>query len=132
MTKKLEVGLVNTVQEIVTGEMSAVAYGNVGVDVFATPAMIGLIERTAHFCIPLEDGQATVGTKVNVEHLAATPIGMTVTATAEIIEVEGRRILFKIEAHDEVDQIASGTHERFIVNSMEKFLARVAAKGKSA
>jgi predicted thioesterase len=115
---------------VVSPEVTAAHYGNPGVEVFATPALVALLEQVAHRCIPLQEGQGTVGTKVNVQHLAATPVGMKVIARAEVIEIEGRRVVFKVEAHDEQEQIAAGTHERFIIGSLEKFLARAAAKGK--
>jgi len=75
----------------------------------------------------LLDGQDTVGTQVNVRHLAATPIGMQVRFYAEVLSVEGQRVLFKVEAHDEKEKIGEGTHERFIVD-VGRFATRLQAK----
>jgi predicted thioesterase len=127
----LEVGRVHEIARVVTPELTAEHFGNPGAAVFATPAVISLLEETAIACIAptLGEGQGSVGTHVDVRHLAATPIGMTVVARAELTDVDGRRLVFKVEARDDVEPIASGTHERFVVNSMERFLARALAKG---
>ncbi|MBI3943344.1 MAG: thioesterase family protein [Chloroflexi bacterium] len=130
MTEKISVGLSNEVERLVTHDTTAHVFGNTGVEVFATPALIALLEETAIGCIAayLEEGQTSVGTHVDVRHLAATPLGMKVIARAELVEVEGRKLVFRVEARDEREQIASGTHERFIIQSLAKFLARAAAK----
>ena len=88
--------------------------GSRGVDVLATPVMIGLMEDAArHLVDPLiEPGQMTVGVNLNITHLAATPIGMQVTARAELVAVDGRRLTFNVEAHDEQDKVGEGTHTR--------------------
>ena len=78
---------------------------------------------------PLRPGGPTVGTRVDMRHLAATPPGMTVRAKAVLIETDGRRCLFEVEAWDEVDKIAEGRHERFVVPDLARFLERAAAKG---
>lgn len=97
--------------------------------VLSTPRMIGYLERTAHLgVLPyLKEGQTTVGTLVNVRHLAATPVGMAVRFRAELLQQEGRRLLFKVEAWDEVEKIADGEHERFIIDTA-RFDARLAEK----
>jgi fluoroacetyl-CoA thioesterase len=102
-----------------------------GTRVLSTPNMILGLERTSrNLVLPLLDpGYDTVGTHVNVYHLAATPIGMTVTFRSEVVSVEDRRVNFKVEAFDERDKIAEGTHQRFIVN-VERFAARVQEKGR--
>lgn len=130
MAEQLQIGRVYEIEREVTSEVTADRYGNKGVEVFAMPALIALLEQTAIACVAptLAEGQGTVGTRVEVQHLAATPIGMKVTARAELVEVDGRRLAFNVEAHDEREQIAKDTHERFIVNSMQKFLARAAEK----
>jgi fluoroacetyl-CoA thioesterase len=89
-----------------------------------------LIEHAAAGCVAptLEPGQGTVGTAIAVRHLAATPVGMTVTARAELTEIDGRRLVFKVEARDAVELVAEGTHERFVINSIERFVARAEAK----
>jgi predicted thioesterase len=134
MTEQLTVGRVYEQTRQVTPELTADRYGNAGVEVFATPALIALLEETAIGCVAdaLSPGQGTVGTKVEVQHLAATPVGLTVRARAELIEVDGRRLVFSVSAQDDREPIATGTHERFIVNSMERFLARAAEKANAA
>ena len=93
--------------------------------------MIGWMERTCRDAVLsfLETGHDTVGTHVNVYHLAATPVGMTVTFRTEVTSVEDRRVNFKVEAFDEKEKIAEGTHQRFVVN-VARFAARVQEKGK--
>jgi predicted thioesterase len=99
--------------------------------VLSTPNMILGLERTSRDAVlPLLDpGYDTVGTHVNVYHLAATPVGMTVTFRTEVTSVEDRRVNFKVEAFDEKEKIAEGTHQRFIVN-VARFAARVQEKHK--
>jgi predicted thioesterase len=108
---------------------SAHAYGNEGVHVLGTPALVGLIEDAAlKALLPhLRPGQHSVGSRVDVQHLAPTPIGCEVAITAQIEAVEGRRVRFVVEAHDSNDEIARGTHTRVIVDS-DRFADRVAAK----
>lgn len=110
---------------------TAQAYGSGAVAVFATPAMVGLMEKAALSSVDplLESGQTTVGTRVEVQHLAATPVGMKVVAVSELLEVDGRRLVFRVEARDEIEVVGRGTHERFIVPE-KKFLERTAAKKK--
>src|ERR1035437_8448503 len=93
------------------------------------PIMIGFMEMTCrNTVLPLLDaGYDTVGTHVNVAHLAASPIGMSVTFTAEVIRVDGRRVEFRVEARDEKEKIGEGTHERAIIN-IAKFATRLAQK----
>ena len=97
--------------------------------VLATPHLAAMLEKVAHeLCIPyLEEGCATVGTNLNLNHLAATPVGMKVTVSATVTEAEGRKIVFSLEAHDEAEKIADGTHTRFSVFS-EKFQTKCDAK----
>ncbi len=97
--------------------------------VLATPHLAAMLEKAAHeLCIPyLEEGCATVGTQLNLNHLAATPIGMQVTVCATVTEAEGRKIVFELEAHDETEKIADGTHTRFSVFA-EKFQAKCDGK----
>lgn len=109
----------------VTPEMTAAAMGSGALEVLATPSMIALMEGTAQEAVQnlLEDGQGTVGTRIDVRHLAATPVGMEVTCTAEITEVDRRRIVFTVKAQDEKELIGEGTHERFVIDN-EKFFAK--------
>jgi len=90
--------------------------------VLSTPDLVRIIEQTAIEAVSphLPAGQATVGTKVDIAHLAATPVGMTVTATVELIEVDRRRLAFRIEVRDELDEVARGTHERFVIDGAQR------------
>ncbi|MFQ5897441.1 MAG: thioesterase family protein [Candidatus Methylomirabilia bacterium] len=127
----LRPGAVAEVDVIVTPERTADAMGNKGVMVFATPFLIGLLEDAAGAIIHphLPPGAATVGTWMEMRHLAATPVGMRVRARAELTETDGKRFRFRVEASDEVEKVAQGTHERLVVASLEKFLSRAMAKG---
>jgi len=111
---------------IVSHQNTAAALRSGAVAVFATPMMIALMEAAASQAIAgaLQEGDITVGTMVHVRHLAASPIGQRVRATAELTEVNGRRLLFTVEAYDEKRKIGEGQHERFIVNR-ERFLANI-------
>jgi len=125
----LSPGLRATAETKVTPENCASAVGSGGVDVFSTPMMIALMEQAAARAVQphLAEGETTVGTLVNVQHLAATPPGMAVRTTAVLERVDGRRLLFRVEAFDEREQIGSGTHERVIVRTA-KFLKRAQEK----
>ena len=116
---------------LVTSEVAIDFMGNEAARVLATPHLIWNLELTCRETIKpfLEDGFDTVGTEVNVKHLAATPLGMSVTFHAEVIEVDGNRVHCKVEAFDERDKISEGTHERFIVN-VARFATRVQAKAQ--
>jgi fluoroacetyl-CoA thioesterase len=100
-------------------------------EVFATAFMVGFMEWACMEALRpyLEEGERTLGTMINVSHQAATPPGMQVTARVKCLEVDGKRTLWEVEVHDEVELIGRGTHERFTVNH-DKFSARVAAKRK--
>lgn len=108
---------------------TALSHGSGTLPVFATPAMIELMENAAmKASIPyLEDDETTVGTLINVKHLSATPVGGTVTCEAELIDMDGRKLVFKVTAEDNKGVIGEGTHERFIVKK-EKFLAKAQEK----
>ena len=114
---------------LVTSELAIDFLGVEGARVLATPHLIGLLEMTARNAIKpyLDDGFDTVGSRVDVRHLAATPMGMSVTFRAEIIAVEERRVTCRVEARDEKEKIAEGTHERAVVN-VARFATRVQAK----
>ena len=114
---------------LVTNENAITFLGTEGARVLSTPHMIGYMERTCRdTALPfLDAGHDTVGTHVNVSHLAAAPLGMTVTFTAEITAVKDRRIEFRVEAWDEKEKIGEGTHERAVIN-VAKFATRLAQK----
>lgn len=124
----LTVGMRGDASLVVTEQQTAAAFGAGGVRVFGTPLMIGLMENAAWRLAQAElpEGETTVGTLVNVRHLAATPVGATVTATAELIEIDGRRLVFRVSARDDRQLIGEGTHERARVK-LDRFLARVNA-----
>jgi fluoroacetyl-CoA thioesterase len=122
----LKPGLCGEAMTVVAYENTAASVGAGGVEVFGTPMMIALMENAAWRAVAhsLKEGEVTVGTVVNVRHLAATPLGQQVRATAELIEIDGRRLIFNVEAFDEKRKIGEGQHERFIVN-LERFIQRI-------
>jgi predicted thioesterase len=126
----LEIGLRGEATLTVGEEQTAAKFGAGGVHVLATPVMIGLMENAAWQAVEheLPDGDSTVGTVVNVRHLAATPIGEQVVATAELVEIDGRRFVFRVSAHDEHRLIGEGIHERARID-LARFLKRVESGG---
>lgn len=129
----LNKGIIGKEELIVTEENTAKAVGSGGLEVFATPALIALAEKTAFQSVAehLEEGQSTVGTHIDIKHIAATPVGMKVTCETELIELDSenpRRLVFSVNIYDEVEKVAEGTHERFIIYS-ERFQNK--ANGKS-
>jgi fluoroacetyl-CoA thioesterase len=126
----IEVGLVHEVTLTVQENETARVNGGESLPVvFSTPRMISHMERTAHYAVLpyLKEGQTSVGTLVSVRHLASTPPGAQVRVRVELIEVDRRRLRFKVEAWDEVDKIGEGEHERFIVD-LERFNQRLESK----
>ena len=126
---EIPVGAKGRVDGVVTDQLTAAAIGSGSVEVFATPYMVAAMENAA--CEALRpyygEGENSVGTKLEISHDAATPVGMKYWAEAEVTEVDRRRIVLKVTAYDETGVIGSGTHERFIIQ-MEKFLAKAEAK----
>jgi len=116
-------GLSAEIEQVVTHELTADALGNRGVRVFATPFVINLMELTCNAAMKphLPPGGASVGTMVEMKHLAATPL----------LESDEKRCLFQVEVFDEVEKIAEGRHARFVVPNLEKFLARAMTKGRA-
>ena len=114
---------------LVTSDIAIDFMGVENARVLSTPHLIWYLEIAGRNALKplLEEGYDSVGTEVHVHHLAATPLGMHVTFTAEVIEVDDRRVRFRVEAHDEREKVAEGTHERFIVN-IARFATRVQAK----
>ncbi len=115
----LKTGIKGHQELVVTQELTAKNMGSGVMDVFATPAMLALMEKTAFTSVAeyLNEGCGSVGTKVDIEHVASSPVGMKITCDSELIEVEGRKLVFKVEAYDEKGLIGKGTHERFIVEN---------------
>lgn len=114
----LEVGTMGQEEVIVSEELTAKCMGSGELDVFATPAMLALMEKTAYRSVAdqLEEGCGSVGTMVSLTHSAASPLGMKVTCTSRLVAVDGRKLTFEIEAKDEKELIGKATHERFIVD----------------
>ncbi len=125
----IEKGIRGEQKVTVVESNTAAALGSGNLAVFATPAMIALMEMTAaESVLPyLSEGESTVGTELRVRHTAATPIGMEVRCESELVAVDGRKLTFRVTAFDEVGTIGEGEHERFVVQA-EKFLARTYAK----
>lgn len=130
--KTVEVGAKDQVECIVDHTNTAQSMMSGSLPVFATPSMIALMEWAAAKCAGafLDENETTVGTMVNIKHLSATPVGMTIRAEAEITETEGRRINYRIAAYDDAGMIGEGTHERFVINR-EKFMQKVETKNET-
>lgn len=122
----LETGIMGEASIEVSEDLTAAALGSGNVNVFSTPAMIALMEAAAVNALngQLEEGQTSVGTSLNVKHLAATPIGVMVKAQATLKEIDGRRLVFEVSASDSYEKIGEGTHERFIVD-LARFESKV-------
>ena len=129
MSPQLKQGLVGRAALVVAEDHTAPRVGSGRVHVLATPVMINLIEAAALAAVEqlLPAGHQSLGTVLNVRHIAATPVGMRVEATAEVIEIDKRTIRFRVEARDEKELIGDGTHERVVVN-VAKFDQRVQRK----
>ena len=123
------IGLTNSLEDTVTEKNTAFALGSGSLKVFATPAMIRLIEQAAAELVDknLPPEMTSVGTALNIKHTAPTPIGMNVRADVKIISVDGRKIIFEVAAHDARGEIGRGSHERFIVDR-KKFQSKADAK----
>ena len=125
----MEIGNKYKVAIKVTESETAKSFGSGTLQVLATPKMIAIMEEASYKCIEnsLEEGQSSVGTYLEIKHVSATPVGMEAYAEAEIIEIDGRRVVFSVKAYDEKGIIGEGKHERFIVND-EKFVAKTYQK----
>lgn len=122
----LKCGLKYSVAVEVAPQNTALAMGSGDMEVFATPAMVALMENAAMNAVAefLPDGSATVGTKIDVSHVKASPMGAKITAEAELVAADGRRLEFKVVAYDEKGVIGEGNHTRFVVDK-ERFLAKL-------
>jgi fluoroacetyl-CoA thioesterase len=126
-------GLASECQLLVEEENTAIHLGSGNVSALATPEMIRWMEKASVAAVDplLPEGYKTVGILVNVRHLAATPMGMKVRVRAELVEVDGRRLVFRVEAHDEVEKVGEGEHHRMIIDA-KRFGEKVSKKRESA
>jgi fluoroacetyl-CoA thioesterase len=126
---KLPVGLTGSAELVVGEQHTAPRIGSGRIHVLATPVMINLIEAAALAAVEqsLPEEHQSLGTRLDISHIAATPVGMRVRATAEVVRVEGRTIHFRVRAEDERELIGEGTHERVVVN-VARLVERVRKK----
>lgn len=124
-------GLSAELEYTVTDADTASSWGSGGLPVFSTPALVGLMESAAVSALTghMAPGQSTVGGHIDVRHLAATPVGMQVRAKAELTAIDGRKLVFKVQAWDEVELIGEADHDRFVIDEA-KFMAKVAMKNQ--
>ena len=129
MEFNLKVGMTAVKQEEVTNDNTAIRYGSGGAAVYATPAMIGLMEGTCLAAVDphLPEGMGTVGIHLDVRHLAATPVGLCVRSEAELVEIAGKRLTFKVTVFDDKEKIGEGTHQRYIID-VNKFMEKAHSK----
>ena len=127
--KDINVGAVGKAHLKVTENELAVNVGSGSLEVFATPIMVMLMEKSACNCVAeyMENDETTVGTELNVKHVSASPVNSDITAEAELTEVNGREFTFTVKAYDNAGLIGEGTHKRFLVFG-EKFTAKAKAK----
>ena len=125
----VSIGMKGRAEAMVNNQNTAMSAGSGTLPVFATPWMCALMEKAAWTAVApaLAEGESTVGTKLSISHLSATPVSLKVWAECEVTAVEGKRIEFKVTAYDEKGLIGEGTHERFIVTD-ERFLGKAARK----
>lgn len=125
----IETGTKFVIERIVSNDDTAKALGSGELSVLATPKMIALMEESSYRCVAasLENGTTTVGTYLDIKHLAATPVGMQIKVESTLIGIDGRKLTFEVRAFDEGGLIGEGTHERFIVYS-EKFTTKTYSK----
>lgn len=133
MPEGLRPGLTGEAKILVSDTNTAEVFGNAGAKVYATPMLVALMEQASIDAIRsnLLPGEGSVGTRVEMTHMAATPTGMTVTARAELVEVSGKRLVFEVVASDDRETVGKCRHERYIVGNMPAFLAKTAEKLKN-
>lgn len=125
---EMKVGIKHECSVVVTEELTASKVGSGLLPVYATPSMIALMENTSAECVQpyLEEGQGTVGTAVDIKHIAATPVGKTVRCESELKEIiNGRKLVFEVNAYDDKGLIGTGVHKRAIINNKD-FMAKLA------
>lgn len=121
MELNLKEGMESVLETTVTSEDTASKYGSGNLEVYATPAMIGLMENTAKSCVDskLDSEYSTVGIAVDIKHIKATAVGLKVKCEATLTKIDGKKLYFNVKAWDEVGKIGEGNHVRYIVNSKE-------------
>ena len=126
---ELHAGIKGTAEDTVTEEKTAAAMGSGGLTVYATPRMTCMMEYTAWASVEpyLSEGKGTVGTRLDVSHVSASPVGARIRYESELTGIEGRKLVFSVEAYDEAGLIGKGTHERFIIDN-QKFMDKVQTK----
>ena len=124
---ELQSGIKNEKSIVVTEELTASKVGSGLLPVYATPSMIALMENTCADCVQpyMQEGDGTVGTSVDIKHVSATPVGKTVRCECTLTEVNGKKLVFEVNAYDDKGLIGPGTHKRAIINN-EAFMARLA------
>ena len=127
----METGIRNTKEILVTEELTAAAVGSGLLPVYGTPYLVALMEETCHTSVgdQLEAGQGTVGTRMDIKHVAATPVGLKVRCESELVAVDGRRLVFNVKAYYPACLVGEAVHERFIIDN-ERFMAKAAAKAE--
>ena len=127
MEFNIEPGIMNTIEKTVEQKDTASSFGSGLVDVYATPAMVALMENTAQSSIKshLPAGYITLVIEINVKHMKASPVGMKVRCESKLVKVEGKKLFFELNAWDEKGQIGTGTHIRYIIQR-EEFMAKIA------
>lgn len=129
MRGKIDVGRTYQVQTRVEEWMTAEKAGNKGVDVLSTPMLVQLVEDASMQCLAplMDENEISLGTHIDIAHLAATPVGLIARTEVEVIKVDGKRVEFAFSTFDEREKIADGTHERYIM-TREKFSERLEEK----
>ncbi len=124
---ELQSGIKNEKSIVVTDELTASKVGSGLLPVYATPSMIALMENTCADCVQpyMQEGDGTVGTSVDIKHVSATPVGKTVRCECTLTEINGKKLVFEVNAYDDKGLIGTGTHKRAIINN-EAFMARLA------
>ena len=128
---EIEPGLTAEIVRVVSDDDTAAAYGSGLVPVLSTPHLIALMEAAAQSAVQpcLDEDESAVGISIDMQHLAATPVGMEVRVRAELLEVKGRRLRFHVEAWDEVEKVGEADHQRFVIDTA-RFMKRVKEKAE--